>query len=289
MSVICHTVTRGCFWSFCTDQWSLYVNCKFASFTFFFAFFLQEKKKTSPCLPQSSSAHHQPQVVEVVKIPGNQSVKYKSLSTELPKCQISNYEKPCVAHKLHCLPHSSTLRDGGGDLKSGKQLEEICARSQISFCFNPWQSMTIHDKAVLLEWWKKEWKKDNSRKRGCASTSTDPQPWLAPNISPCSSLSCSRTRRLWGKGKWTLKNCQCYSATSLLWPSQCYLSTVLPCYFVTWILCYLRTLTSQQMTTSSSCPSVSLRLTIFTRKAMYWSSIYCEGLLGEFLFYLMLS
>ena len=140
MSVICHTVTRGCFWSFCTDQWSLYVNCEVASLTFFFAFFLQEKKKTSPCLPQSSSAHHQPQVVEVVKIPGNQSVKYKSLTTELPKCQISDYEKPCVAHKLHCLPHSSTLRDGGGDLKSGKQLEEICARSQISFCFNPWQS-----------------------------------------------------------------------------------------------------------------------------------------------------
>ena len=128
--------------------------------------------------------------------------------------------------------------------------------------------MTIHDKAVLLEWWKKEWKKDNSRKRGCASTSTDPQPWLAPNISPCSSLSCSHTRRLWGKGKWTLIKCQCYSSTSLLWPSQCYLSTLLPCFFVTWILCYLRTLTSQQMTTSRSCPSVSLMLTTFKRKVM---------------------
>ena len=110
---------------------------------FFFAFFLQEKKKTSPCLPQSSSAHHQPQVVEVVKIPGNQSVKYKSFMfspatwRSTHRCQLSNYQKPCVAHKLHCLPHSSTLRDGGGDLKSGKRLEEICARSQISFCFNP--------------------------------------------------------------------------------------------------------------------------------------------------------
>ena len=90
----------------------------------------------------------------------------------------------------------------------------------------------IHDKAVLLEWWKKEWKKDNSRKRGCASTSTDPQPWLAPNISPCSSLSCSRTRRLWAKGKQTLIKCQCYSTTQ----------PVLPEYLVTLLLCYMNTL-----------------------------------------------
>ena len=90
----------------------------------------------------------------------------------------------------------------------------------------------IHDQAVLLEWRKKEWKKDNSRKRGCASTSTDPQPWLAPNISPCSSLSCSRTRRLWGKGKQTLIKCQCYSTTQ----------PVLPEYLVTLLLCYMNTL-----------------------------------------------
>ena len=92
--------------------------------------------------------------------------------------------------------------------------------------------MTNYDKAVLLEWWKKEWKKDNSRKRGCASTSTDPQPWLAPNISPCSSLSCSRTRRLWAKGKQTLIKCQCYSTTQ----------PVLPEYLVTLLLCYMNTL-----------------------------------------------
>ena len=134
--------------------WSVITLCQSRNWQlhFFLCFFLTKKKKTLPCLPQSSSAHHQPQVVEVVKIPGNQSVKFKSLTTEflfspatwrsIHKCQLSNYEKPCVADKLHCLPHSSTLRDGGGDLKrmkntknlqSGKRMEEICARSQISF------------------------------------------------------------------------------------------------------------------------------------------------------------
>ena len=43
--------------------------------------------------------------------------------------------------------------------------------------------------------------------------------------------------------------------------------------------CYLSTLTSQQMTTSSSCPSVSLRLTI-------WKVGMCEGLFQALMFIL---
>ena len=91
-------------------------------------------------------------------------------------------------------------------------------------------------------------------KRGCDCVSTsDLQLGLEPNISPSASLSCFRNRRLWSKLKW------------IKWSRKEKLNTNAVWVTLKKQKCYLSTLTSQQMTTSSSCPSVSLRLTIFKR------------------------